>query len=159
MDKVADFYERWYATKRIPDYCGVESASEELAKQPSTSQTCGVQFLRGTILHLACQAHLYGAERMTVRDVIEFLEAQPIENRWEELIASQAGNEQIRWLASRAGEFMANSPPPVGRAILETVVSRLWKLAPDLTAGSGRRRAGLSSPAAALRILKGDVNP
>jgi hypothetical protein len=33
MDKVADFYERWYATKRIPDYCGVESASEELAKQ------------------------------------------------------------------------------------------------------------------------------
>jgi hypothetical protein len=33
MDKVADFYERWYATRRIPDYLGVESASEELAKQ------------------------------------------------------------------------------------------------------------------------------
>jgi len=33
MDKVADFYERWYATKRIPDYSGIESASEELAKQ------------------------------------------------------------------------------------------------------------------------------
>ena len=31
MDKVADFYGRWYATKRIPDYSGVESASEELA--------------------------------------------------------------------------------------------------------------------------------
>ena len=134
MDKVADFYERWYATKRIPDYSGVESASEELAKQllgvyesekRDFWQTCGVQFLRGTILHLACQAHLYGAERMTVRDVIEYLEAQHIENRWEELIASQAGNEQIRWLVSRAGEFIVNSPPPVARAILETVLSRL----------------------------------
>jgi len=90
---------------------------------------------------------------MTVRDVIEFLEAQPIENRWEELIASQAGNEQIRWLASRAGEFTVNSPPPVGRAILETVVSRLWKLGPNVTAGSGRRRAGLSGRAPALPAL------
>jgi len=70
MDKVADFYERWYATKRIPDYSGVDSASEELAKQllgvyesekRDFWQTCDVQFLRGTILHLACQAHLYGA--------------------------------------------------------------------------------------------------
>jgi hypothetical protein len=91
---------------------------------------------------------------MTVRDVIEFLEAQPIENRWEELIASQAGNEQIRWLASRAGEFMVNSPPPVGRAILETVLSRLLETWARMSQpGSGRRRARLSGPAPPLPEL------
>jgi hypothetical protein len=74
MDKIADFYERWYATK----------------------QSCGVQFLRGTILHLSSQAHMQGEETMTVRDVIEFLEADPVEKSWEQLIASQPGDEQIR---------------------------------------------------------------
>ena len=100
---------------------------------------------------------------MTVRDVIELLEAQPIENRWEELIASQAGNEQIRWLASRAGEFTVNSPPPVGRAILETVLSRLLETwarmsQPAPVAGEpGYQALRLRCPSS--RILKGDVNP
>ena len=63
MDKVADFYDRWFATKRIPDYLGVESASEELAKAKQLLgvyesekrdfwQSCGVQFLRGTTPYL-----------------------------------------------------------------------------------------------------------
>ena len=121
MDKVADFYERWYATRRIPDYLGVESASEELAKQ---LQSCGVQFLRGTILHLSSQAHMRGEETMTVRHVIEFLEADPVEKSWEQLVA-QPGDEQIRWLAFRAEEFMVNSPPPVAAAIFATVLLRL----------------------------------
>src|SRR5271165_3320549 len=125
MDKVADFYERWFATKRIPDYSGVESASEELAKQllgvyesekRDFWQSCGVQFLRGTILHLSSQAHMRGEETMTVRHLIEFLEADPVEKSWEQLIASQPGDEQIRWLAFRAGEFMVNNPPPVAAA-------------------------------------------
>ena len=134
MDKVAEFYDCWFATKRIPDYFGVESASEELAKQllgvyesekRDFWQSCGVQFLRGTILHLSSQAHMRGEETMTVRHVIEFLEADPVEKSWEQLIASQPGDEQIRWLASRAGEFMVNSPPPVAAAIFATVLSRL----------------------------------
>jgi hypothetical protein len=77
------------------------------------------------ILHLSSQAHLQGEERMTLWEVIAFLEAQPIENSWKQLIASQAGDEGIRGIAAEAGELMLNSPPPVAGAILGTVFSRL----------------------------------
>jgi hypothetical protein len=38
-------------------------------------QTCAVKFLHGTILHLSSKAHLKGEERMTLWEVIAFLEA------------------------------------------------------------------------------------
>jgi hypothetical protein len=60
-------------------------------------------------LHLSSQAHLQGEERMTVWEVIAFLEAQPIEKSWKELIASQAGDEGIRGIAAEAGELMLGS--------------------------------------------------
>jgi hypothetical protein len=66
-------------------------------------QSCAVKFLRGTILHLSSQAHLQGEEQMTLSKVIAFLEAQPIENSWKELIASQAGDEGIRGSRPRQG--------------------------------------------------------
>ena len=62
---------------------------------------------------------------MTLSEVIAFLEAQPIEKSWKQLIASEAGDEGIRRSAAEAGEFMLNSPPPVTGAILGTVFSRL----------------------------------
>ncbi len=31
MDKVAEFYARWFAKKRAPDYSDAKAASEELA--------------------------------------------------------------------------------------------------------------------------------
>jgi hypothetical protein len=40
-----------------------------------------VQFLRGTILHLSSKAHLQGEERMSLWEVIAFLEAQSIERK------------------------------------------------------------------------------
>jgi hypothetical protein len=45
------------------------------------SQSCAVQFLRGTILHLSSKAHLQGEERMSLWEVIAFLEAQSIERK------------------------------------------------------------------------------
>ena len=134
MDKVADFYNRWFATRRIPDYSGVQAASEELAKQllgvyesnkRDFWQSCAVKFLCGTLLHLCTQAHLYGKERMTLREVIAFIEAEPIEKSWKELMASQATDESITRIMAGAGELMLESPPPVARAILVTVFSRL----------------------------------
>jgi hypothetical protein len=50
---------------------------------------------------------------MTFWEVIAFLEAQPIENSWKQLIASQAGDEGIRGIAAEAGELMLNSPGPI----------------------------------------------
>jgi hypothetical protein len=53
MDKVAEFYARWFAKKRAPDYSDAEAASEELANDllVCTSQTsenfwqsCAVKF-------------------------------------------------------------------------------------------------------------------
>src|SRR5258707_123961 len=83
-------------------------------------QSCAVKFLRGTILHLSSQAHLQGEERMTLWEVIAFLEAPPIEKSWKELIVSQAGDEGIGRIAAEAGELMLNSPGPVAVAILGT---------------------------------------
>ena len=69
MDKVAEFYARWFAKKRDPDYSDAEAASEELAKEligvhesnkRDFWQTCAVKFLHGTILHLSSKAHLKG---------------------------------------------------------------------------------------------------
>jgi hypothetical protein len=134
MDKVAEFYARWFAKKRAPDYSDAEAASEELANdllgvhesnKRDFWQSCAVKFLRGTILHLSSQAHLQGEEQMALSEVIAFLEAQPIEKSWKQLIASEAGDEGIRQSAAEAGELMLNSPPPVAGAILGTVFSRL----------------------------------
>ena len=134
MDKVAEFYARWFGKKRAPEYSDAETASEELANdllgvhesnKRDFWQSCAVKFLRGTILHLSLQAHLQGEERMTLLEVIAFLEAQPIEKSWKELIVSQVGDEGIRRIAAGAGELMLNSPAPVAGAILETVFSRL----------------------------------
>ena len=134
MDKVAEFYARWFAKKRAPDYSDAEAASEELAndllganesKKRDFWQSCAVIFLRGTILHLSSQAHLQGEERMTLWEVIAFLKAQPIEKSWKELTVSQVGDEGIGRIAAEAGELMLNSPAPVAGAILGTVFSRL----------------------------------
>jgi hypothetical protein len=159
MDKVADFYERWFAMKRVPDYSGAEAACEKLANdllgvhesnKRDFWQSCAVKFLRGTILHLSSQAHSQREERMTLLEVVAFLEAEPIEKSWKETIASQASDESIRRIAAEAGEFMLNSPPPVAEAISGTVLSRLseearaarglaealrwFRLAPELSA-------------------------
>jgi hypothetical protein len=134
MDKVAEFYARWFAKKAAQEYWAAEAASEELAKEligvhesnkRDFWQTCAVKFLHGTILHLSSKAHLKGEERMTLWEVIAFLEVQPIEKSWKELIVSQAGEEGIRRIAAEAGELMLNSPGPVAGAILGTVFSRL----------------------------------
>ena len=74
-------------------------------------------------MHLSAQAHLQGEEQMTLSELIAFLEAQPIEKSWKQLIASEAGD--VRRSAAEAGELMLNSPPPVAGAILGTVFSRL----------------------------------
>jgi len=134
MDRVAEFYGRWSAKKPGQEYSAAEAASEELANdllgvhesnQRDFWQSCAVKFLRGTILHLSSQAHSQGEEQMTLSEVIAFLEAQPIEKSWKQLIASEAGDEGIRRSAAEAGELMLNSPGPVAGAILGTVFSRL----------------------------------
>ena len=134
MDKVAEFYARWFAKKRAPDYSDAEAASEELANnllgvhesnKRDFWQSCAVKFLRGTILHLSSKAHLKGEERMSLWEVIAFLEVQPIEKSWKQLIVSEAGAEGIRRIAAEAGELMLNSPGPVAGAILGTVFS--WR--------------------------------
>ena len=111
MDKVAEFYARWFAKKPAPGYSATEAASEELAKEligvhesnkRDFWQSCGVKFLRGTIVNLSSQAHLQGEEQMTLSEVIAFLEAQPIEKSWKQLIASEAGDEGIRRIAAEA---------------------------------------------------------
>ena len=88
MDKVAEFYARWFTKKPAPDYSDAEAVSEELANDPlgvhesnkrDFWQSCGVKFLRGTIANLSSQAHLQGEEQMTLSEVIAFLEAQPKE--------------------------------------------------------------------------------
>ena len=118
----------------LAQYSAAEAASEELANdligvresnKRDFWQSCAVKFLRGTILHLSSQAHLQGEERMTLWEVIAFLEAQPIEKSWKELIVSQAGDEGIGRIAAEAGELMLNSQVPVAGAILGTVFSRL----------------------------------
>ena len=132
MDKVAEFYAPWFENKPAQEYWAAEAASEELAKEligvhesnkRDFWQSCAVKFLRGTILHLSSQAHLQGEEQMTLSELIAFLEAQPIEKSWKQLIASEAGD--VRRSAAEAGELMLNSPPPVAGAILGTVFSRL----------------------------------
>jgi len=64
---------------------------------------------------------------MTIWDVIAFLEAQPIERSWQQLIESQATDEDSRRIAAEAGELMLNSPGPVAGAKLGTVFSRLFE--------------------------------
>jgi hypothetical protein len=75
MDKVAEFYARWFENKPAQEYWAAEAASEELAKEligvhesnkRDFWQTCAVKFLHGTILHLSSKAHLKGEERMTL---------------------------------------------------------------------------------------------
>jgi hypothetical protein len=92
MDKVAEFYARWFANKPGQEYWAAEAASEELAKEligvhesdkRDFWQSCAVKFLHGTILHLSSQAHFYGEERMTLWEVIAFLEVQPIRKELE----------------------------------------------------------------------------
>jgi hypothetical protein len=145
MDKVAEFYTRWFAKKPAPEYW---AASEELANdllgvhrsgKRDFWQSCAVKFLRGTILHLRSQAHLEGEERMTLWEVIAFLEAQPIEKSWKGLIMSQASEEGIRRIAAEVGELMLNSPAPVGKAILgNSLVAPIRRCARSV-----RRRSGI----------------
>ena len=90
-----------------------------------SSKLVAVKFLRGTILHLSSKAHLKGEERMSLWEVIAFLEVQPIEKSWKQLIVSEAGDEGIRRISAEAGELMLNSPEPVAGAILGTVFS--WR--------------------------------
>jgi hypothetical protein len=134
MDKVAEFYARWFVKKRAPDYSDAEAASEELANnllgvhesnKRDFWQSCVVKFLRGKILHLSSQAHLQGEEQMTLSELIAFLETQPIEKSWKQPIASEAGDEGIRRSAAEAGELMLNSPPPVAGAILGATQGKL----------------------------------
>jgi hypothetical protein len=134
MDKVAEFYARWFAKEPAREYSDAEAASEELANdllgvhesnKRDFWQSCAIKFLRGTILHLSSQAHLQGEEQMTLLEVIAFLEVQPIEKSWTELMVSQASEEGIRRIAAEAGELMLNSPGPVTGAILGTLFSRL----------------------------------
>ena len=75
MDKVAEFYARWFENKPAQEYWAAEAASEELAKEligvhesnkRDFWQTCAVKFLHGTILHLSSKAHLEREERMTL---------------------------------------------------------------------------------------------
>ena len=124
MDKVAEFYARWFAKKAAQEYWAAEAASEELAKEligvhesnkRDFWQSCAVKFLHGTILHLSSKAHLKGEERMTLWKVIAFLEVQPIEKSWKELMVSQASEEDIGRIAAEAGELMLNSPGPAWR--------------------------------------------
>ena len=72
-----------FTCNRHQEYSAAEAASEELAKElvgvhesnkRDFWQTCAVKFLRGTILHLSSKAHLQGEERMTLWEVIAFLE-------------------------------------------------------------------------------------
>src|SRR6202051_3381277 len=104
MDKVAEFYARWFAKKPGQEYSAAEAASEELANdllgvhesnKRDFWQSCAVKFLRGTILHLSSQAHLQGEEQMNLWDVITFLEAQTFEKSWKQLIKSQAADDDI----------------------------------------------------------------
>ena len=84
MDKMVEFYTRWFAKKRATDCSAAEAASEELAKE------------------------LIGVHESNKRDfwqtcaVNAFLEAQPIEKSWKELIVSQAGDDGIRGIAAEA---------------------------------------------------------
>ena len=87
MDKVAEFYARWFAKTPAQEYWAAEAASEELVNEllgvnesnkRDFWQSCAVKFLRGTILHLSSTAHLKGEERMTLWEVIAFLAVQPI---------------------------------------------------------------------------------
>jgi hypothetical protein len=69
MDKVAEFYARWFAKKPAPGYSAAEAASEELAKEligvhesnkRDFWQACAVKSLGGTILHLSSKATFEG---------------------------------------------------------------------------------------------------
>jgi hypothetical protein len=81
---------------------------------------------------------------MTLWEVIAFLEVQPIEESWKELMVSQAGDEGIRWIAAETGELMLNSPGPVAGAILGTVFSRLLpRGARSVINDQGNRLVGL----------------
>jgi hypothetical protein len=82
-----------------------------------SSKLVAVKFLRGTILHLSSKAHLKGEERMSLWEVIAFLEVQPIEKSWKQLIVSEAGDEGIRRIAAEAGELMLNSPGPTPNSL------------------------------------------
>jgi hypothetical protein len=59
MDKVADFYNRWFAMKRVPDYSGAEAGCEELAKHlvgvyESTSEISGKVALSNSCAERSC---------------------------------------------------------------------------------------------------------
>jgi len=102
------------------------------------------EFLHGTILHLSSKAHLKGEERMTLWEVIAFLEVQPIEKSWKELIVSQAGEEGIRRIAAEAGELMLNSPGASCRSnIRHGVFAPMRRGARSVINDQGNRLVGL----------------
>ena len=67
---------------------------------------------------------------MTLWEVIAFLEVQPIEKSWKELIVSQAGEEGIRRIAAEAGEF--EQPGAVAGAIWGFLTIAPKTIIPDL---------------------------
>ncbi|MBV8275585.1 MAG: hypothetical protein JO170_10065 [Verrucomicrobia bacterium] len=119
MDKIADFYDRWFRVQDAPDYPGAAAACETLAKEVlgvyksgkrDFWQSCAVYFLRGTILHLACKAYLEGGRRIDLAEVIGFLETTQREKNWNELRESQGGDENVRQMVAGVGEFMLENP-------------------------------------------------
>src|SRR5260370_41931634 len=80
MEKVAEFYARWFAKKAAQEYWAAEAASEELANEligvhesnkRDFWQTCAVRFLHGTILHLSSKAALEILRRRRVPFVVD----------------------------------------------------------------------------------------
>jgi hypothetical protein len=132
MDKIADFYERWFANRQDPDYRGAEGESEELVNGLLGVQELNktdfwmhhaVKLFRATILHLSCKAHSDGKDEMGRFDVMAFFGKIPIEPRWKELVESRAGDERVRLLGADAGEFMLNSPREVAGSVLGRILS------------------------------------
>jgi hypothetical protein len=123
-DKVAEFYARWFAKKRAPDYWDAEAASEELANdllgvhesnKRDFWQSWGVKFLRGTIVNLSSQTHLQGEEQMTLSEVIAFLEAQPKELcPWYR--RNQGRARLVTWPYSRKAPCPWRAKESIGRA-------------------------------------------
>jgi len=173
IDKVSEFYARWFAKKQAHEYRAAEVASEELANhllgvQGSNKrdfwQSCAVKFLRGTILHLSSQAQLQGKDRMTLREVIGFLEAESIAKTWKELIASQANDESIRRIAAEAGELMLEKPGASRRShirdgpfeCIRRSACRVVGVVDDKQIANVKKVnfAGLLAPASCARILR-----
>jgi hypothetical protein len=66
MDKVAEFYARWFAKKAAQEYWAAESASEELAKELIGSQVANARRV-ATERQLAAAIEHLGFRRLLIR--------------------------------------------------------------------------------------------